>query len=431
MNKPDEAPSTRLAFVLIVSLFFLWGVANNLNDILIPQFKKAFTLSDLQSGLVQSAFYLGYFLIALPASAYMQRFGYKAAVVAGLLLYGAGALLFYPAGAMRSYGLFLAALFVIASGLAFLETSANPLVTLLGDPATATRRLNLAQAFNPLGAISGVLIGRTFILSGHEPSAAQLAAMPPAARALFYATESRAAEAPYLVLAVLVLGCAALVAIARFPAVALRPIAAETRVNDLPGPPLLRRPRFVAGVFAQFCYVGAQVGLWSYTIRYAQAEVPGIGEKTAAADLMIALVLFMIGRFVGTALMARLRPGLLMAACATMACLLTLVAALMGGSSGFYAMIGASLFMSIMFPTIFALAVADLGDRLKTGSAIVIMAIVGGAAFTAIMGYVSDISAIRTALLVPAGCFVVVGLFGLFADVSNPERRAEIMGEAR
>ena len=179
----EKAPSGRTAFaplVLIVALFFLWGVANNLNDVLIPHLKKAFFLNDLQSGLVQMAFYLGYFFLALPASIVMRRYGYKAAVIVGLLLFGLGALLFYPAAEVRQYSWFLVALFVLASGLAFLETSANPLITVLGDPAKAEQRLNLAQAFNPLGAITAVVVGRQFILSGVEPTQAEFAAMTPA-----------------------------------------------------------------------------------------------------------------------------------------------------------------------------------------------------------------------------------------------------------
>ena len=186
-----------LAIGLIVSLFFLWGVANNLNDILIKQFKKAFVLTDLETGFVQSAFYMGYFLLALPAGLIMRRYGYKAAVVVGLALYGLGALLFYPAAQLATYGMFLAALFVIASGLAFLETAANPLITVLGDPATSERRLNLAQSFNPLGAIAGLLIGKYFILSGVEHSEETLAGMSQAEQTAFYTSETQAVAGPH------------------------------------------------------------------------------------------------------------------------------------------------------------------------------------------------------------------------------------------
>jgi FHS family L-fucose permease-like MFS transporter len=269
-----------VALVLIVSLFFLWGMANNLNDILIKQFKKAFELSDFQAGLVQSAFYLGYFLLAIPAGICMRRFGYKGALLIGLGLYSAGALLFYPAAAMRTYGMFLLALFVIASGLAFLETSANPLVTVLGPPEGAARRLNLAQSFNPLGSITGVWIGQHFIFSGVEHTPQELAAMAPQARQAWYAAESSAVQMPYLVIGLVVALWLLLIAFTRFPA------AAQHVTDNGSARPqfgrLLRNRRFMLAVAAQFFYVGAQVGVWSFLIRYTQATMPGTPEKSAA-----------------------------------------------------------------------------------------------------------------------------------------------------
>jgi len=193
-------------FILVTALFFLWGMANNLNDILIAQFKKAFTLSDFRAGLVQSAFYLGYFLLAIPAGMFTRRFGYKGAVVVGLLLYACGAFLFWPAAELRTYGMFLVALFVLASGLAFLETSANPFATVLGPPETAAQRLNLAQAFNPLGSITGVVIGQQFIFSGMEHTPGEIAAMSAAERSAYLASESTAVQLPYLIIGLVVLG---------------------------------------------------------------------------------------------------------------------------------------------------------------------------------------------------------------------------------
>ena len=209
-------PAWHLLF-LVVSLFFLWGVANNLNDILIKQFKKAFELSDFQAGLVQSAFYFGYFTFAIPAAMFMRRFGYKGAIVLGLLLYASGAFLFYPAADKHAYGLFLLALYVIASGLAFLETSANPLITVLGPRESSAQRLNLAQAFNPLGSITGVLIGQQFILSGIEHTPDQIGAMTAAERATFYATESAAVQVPYLIIGTIVAVWAHIVLYLPFP----------------------------------------------------------------------------------------------------------------------------------------------------------------------------------------------------------------------
>ncbi len=398
--------------VLIVSLFFLWGMANNLNDILIKQFKKAFELSDLQAGLVQSAFYLGYFVFAMPAAMFMRRYSYKAAVVLGLLLYGAGALLFYPAAQGQTYALFLLALFVIASGLAFLETTANPLVTVLGPPEGAARRLNLAQAFNPLGSITGVLIGQHFIFSGVEHSPAELAAMAPAVRQAYFATEAAAVQAPYLVIGVVVLLWALMVALVRFPVT--RVVGAGIASGRAKFRDLLRHRRFLFAVVAQFFYVGAQVGIWSFLIRYLQDAVPGTPEKTAASYLMVSLVLFMAGRFIGTALLRYLAPARLLAGFALANLLLCALATALPGWTGLYALVLASLFMSVMFPTIFALGLDGLGDdERKLGSSLLVMAIIGGALLTALMGALSDAAGIHWAMSVPALCFAVILAFAV------------------
>jgi FHS family L-fucose permease-like MFS transporter len=396
-----------LAMTLIVSLFFLWGMANNLNDILIRQFKKAFELTDFQSGLVQSAFFLGYFLFAIPAGLYLRRYGYKAGIVLGLALYAAGAFLFYPAAETRSYGSFLLALFVIASGLAFLETSANPFVTLLGPADSAERRLNLAQAFNPLGSITGVVVGRLFIFSGIEPTAQQIAAMPRAARDAFFAAESIAVEGPYIVLGVVVCLLALLIKVTRFESVAEK--------HDAPVPDtatwreLVRRKRYAFAVAAQFFYVGAQVGVWSYLIRYAQGTIPGTPEKTAADFLIASLVLFMIGRFVGTAAMRRFAPAKLLAAFALTNIVLAAVAIALPGEVGLYALIATSFFMSVMFPTIFATGLRGLDDGLrKIGSSILVMSIVGGAILTPLMGAISGYAGIHWSMAVPLFSFIVV-----------------------
>lgn len=431
---PDQRKkaSTPLGpLILIVALFFFWGAANSLNDVLIPHLKKAFFLSDLQSGLVQSVFYVGYFLLALPASMVMKRCGYKFAVVTGLVLFGLGALLFYPAAEVRQYSWFLAALFVLASGLAFLETSANPLITVLGDPAKAEQRLNLAQAFNPLGSIIAVSLGSQMILSGVEPTASERAAMTPDQLTAFQAAEARLTQLPYLMIALVVFLWAVLVLLTKFPDAA--------RSSDDPDDgaalssrqaigQLLQRPRFLMGVLAQFAYVGAQVGVWSFIIRYAQHEMPGLGEREAAAYLSWSLGGFMLGRFAGAAAMARINPSTLMSGFALINVGLILVAAFIGGSTGLYALAATSVFMSIMFPTIFASSLKGLGPLTKTGSSFLVMSIIGGAVLTALMGAISDASAINFAMLVPGACFGVVALFGLTApaglggDIHVPAR---------
>jgi FHS family L-fucose permease-like MFS transporter len=380
----------------------MWGVANSLNDILVPHFKNAFTLSDFQSGLVQSAFYFGYFALAMPAAMFMRRFGYKAAVIAGLALYGAGALLFYPAAETLQYWPFLAALFVIASGLAFLETSANPLVTVLGSPDTAERRLNFAQAFNPVGTITGVQIGQHFIFS--EGSGAE-AALTQAEKA----AEAQSVQGPYLVIGAIVLAWAVLVLLVKFPPIATRREAPEEKGAGFGG--LFKHGHFLWAVAAQFFYVGAQVCVWSFLIRYTQAAIPGVDGRAAADNLTYAFIAFLIGRFAGTALMRVLPAPLLLLIYSAASAALVAVAVLMPSQIGVWALIGASFFMSIMFPTIFALGLKGLGAEAKSGASFLVMAIIGGAVLTALMGRVSDLSEIHYAYVVPGACFVFIALY--------------------
>jgi len=415
-HAPVIAGRRVLPFVLIVALFFLWGVANNLNDVLIAHFKTLFTLSDFGAGLVQSAFYLGYFCLAIPAALFMRAWGYRAAVLTGLVLYGCGALLFWPAARAESYPFFLLALFVIAAGLGFLETSANPLIARLGSAESASQRLNLAQAFNPLGSITGVLIGRSFILSGTTLTAAQLATLPPAQLAAYRASEAAAVQLPYLVIGLVVLIWAVLIRATPFPA-----IATESDIDEGVGAAsdfraLLGERRLIAGVVAQFVYVGAQVGVWSFLIRYAAVAMPGTGNRGGATWLTVSLVLFMIGRFAGAGLMSRFRPLPLLALFAALGAACCLFATIAGNGAGAVALVVSSFFMSIMYPTIFAEAVDGLGPRTKPASAVLVMAIVGGAVFPAVMGLVSDATgSIVNAMAVPAVCFAVVMLFGLAA----------------
>ena len=302
-------------------------------------------------------------------------------------------------------------MFVIASGLAFLETSANPLMTELGDPAGAARRINWAQAANPLGALTGIFIGRNFILSGIHHDETALAAMGEAQRLAYYRAETLAVQTPYLLIGAVVLCFAVAAMLIRFPTGEVHDDSAGNhRFSEL-----FARPRLLFAALAQFFYVGAQVGVWSYTIRYAQANVPGMGEKAAADMLFAALVLFAVGRFIGTALMSRIAPAMLLALYSGIALVLALIAAAAGGQAGLYALVAASFFMSIQFPTIFALGVEGLGPLRKLGSSLIIMAIIGGAVLTGAMGWLSDRTSIATAMLVPALCFAVIGGFAIWA----------------
>jgi FHS family L-fucose permease-like MFS transporter len=401
------------ATILIVALFAFWGMSNSLNDVLIPQFRKTFLLGDFASSFVQFATFIGYFVFAIPASLFMRRFGYRAAVVMGLVLFGTGALLFYPAAQFGEYHFFLGALFVVASGLSFLETSANPMIAAMGPAENADQRLNFAQMFNPLGTIVGVFVGKELILSRHTLSPEDIQAMEPAARAAWQASELAAVKLPYMGIACVVLLWAVLVALAKFPPMALRVKEdADHSAGGFKG--LLVFPRYWMGVVAQFAYVGAQVGVWSFVIRYTQVNSSEkIAEDLAADNLLITLSLFFAGRFVGTMLMSKFRPATLLTLFAAVDVLLCVAAALVGGRYGTYALMATSFFMSIQFPTIFTMSLRGLGSHTKSGSSFLVMAIVGGAVIPPVMGLVSDASTINLAMLVPSICFAVVCLFGL------------------
>ena len=400
-------PGYLFATILIVGLFFMWGVANSLNDVLIPQFRKAFQLDDFASSLVQSAFYFGYFCFAIPASLFMRRFGYRAAVLMGLCLYGAGALLFLPAAQASQYYGFLIALYVIASGLAFLETSANPLIAVMGPADSADQRLNFAQTFNPIGTMSGSYIGGLLIFSDVHYSPEQLQALTPDAFAAFRAAELASVKLPYACIAAMVICWAVLVACAKFPPVD-RGGHGEAE-GGFGG--LAKFPRYWLGVLAQFAYVGAQVGVWSFLIRYTQHNFPGTIEKDALRWLPISFGIFFAGRLIGTLLMSRVNPAKLLASFAAINVVLCGVAVIAGGHVGLTALIASSFFMSIMFPTIFSISLRGLGIYTKSGSSFLVMAIIGGAVFTAAMGFISRETNINTAYIVPAICFAIVFLF--------------------
>jgi len=401
-----------LPLVLIISMFFMWGMAGNLNDILIKQFKKSFELTDLQSGFVQSAFYMGYFLLAIPASIVMRKYNYITGIIIGLILYAAGAFLFFPAAENSSYPFFLFALFVIASGLAFLETAAGPYVLALGKPETATFRLNLAQSFNPIGCVTGVLVGQHFILTGVEYTKEELAKMSPEALNAYYLTEAHSVQTPYLIIGAVILLFAIIIAFTKFPT-----IKDEETVNTSSTRKtlklLLSKKSFKQSVIAQFFYVGAQVCIWSFLIRYIQDTIPGTPEKGAANFLTISLVVFTLGRFIGTGLLKKIKDNKLLWIYSLINVVLTAVGIMFPGTIGLWALVGTSFFMSIMYPTIFSLGIKDLGEHTKLGASILVMAIIGGAVLTLAMGRLSDVAGIANSLLIPMICFGFVAYYGI------------------
>ncbi len=397
-----------LPFVLVTALFFFWGIPNNLNDILIKQFMKSFEISRFKAGLVQSAFYMGYFLLAIPAALIMRRYGYKTGLVIGLMLYGAGCYLFWPAAHIRQYGFFLFALFVIASGLAFLETGANPFIAVLGDPKRSEQRLNLSQAFNPLGAVTGVLVGTIFIFSGIELTPEEIAAMKAAGTyAAYLEHETMRVVRPYLVLGTIVIVWGLLILLTRFPRTADE-IRAEEPGNQGGLRELLRYRHFVLGVIAQFFYVGAQVGTWSYYIQYIQ-DYTRLPEKSAGYLLTGTLVAFGVGRFTSTWLMKYVAPNKLMGVYGLINATLAGIAVLHPGWLGVWAIFLTSFFMSLMFPTIFALGIKELGPLTKLAGSFLVMAIIGGAAFTPVMGLIFELTrSMALAMTVPLVCYLVI-----------------------
>lgn len=405
---------TSLAVILVTSLFFLWGFALNLNPILIPHLKKACQLSDAQSAFIDSASYLAYFIMAIPAGLFMKRFGYKGGIIVGLSLFALGAFLFYPAAESRTYSFFLFALFVIACGLTFLETAANPYITVLGDRQHATQRLNFAQSFNGLAAMLAPLIGAHFILSGKLLTAQQEASMQPEQLNAYLTQEASSVQLPFLIIGGVVLLVALLLWRTPLPEIEEHDDATTGKQS------LWKEKNLRAGVIAQFFYVGAQVCVSSFFIRFAD-RVAGIEEKSAAVFLSAALLGFTAGRFIGTFLMKYVAPSRLLMFYSAINIVLVVLAVLLNGIFSVYALVGVEFFMSIMFPTIFSLSIRGLGSRTKQGSSFVIMAIVGGAIFPVIMGYVSDHSNIQTAYLVPAACFLFVFYFA-FKNIRTNEQ---------
>ena len=314
MTKPSVPLTERryvVPLILVTSLFFLWAFGVNLNDILIPHLKKAFRLSDFRSSLIQTAFFGGYFLAALPAGWLMEKIGYKRGILVGLLTCATGALLFIPAASVRLYGFFLFALFVMACGQGVLEVAANPYVTILGPPESSERRLNLAQSFNSVGAVVTPIVGAAFILSGVEYSRTQLSAMNPAQLQAYQVAEANTVRGPYFVIAGLFLAVATLIFFSQLPEVREEDDAAEPNaVQGLRG--LWPFKHLLKGVLAQFFYVGAQVGVASFVIRFAQYSMPGLPEKHAANYLKLHLLGFMLGRFAGSAIMKRIAPSRLL-----------------------------------------------------------------------------------------------------------------------
>lgn len=401
-------PSYKSTFIWVTFLFFLWGIPNNLNGILIKQFMKSFELSIFQASLVQSVFYIGYFVFALPAAMFMKRYSYKAGLVSGLLLFALGCLLFWPAALLESYSFFLFSLFVIASGLTFLETGANPFIVGLGDEQTAERRLNLSQAFNPIGAILGVLVGTVFVFSGTDLDSATVEEMKSAGvYADYLQEETLRVVKPYLWLSTIACIWILLAVKMRFPEKQEREVEENMPFKKMMAV-LMKDKAFMKGVLALFLYVGAQVGTWSYFIFYVQ-EYAGMDEKVAGYMLSGTLVAFALGRFSATWFMKRVSPVALMKMYSGMNILLVGICILFTNVWGMGCLLLTSFFMSVMYPTLFSVSVKGLGEQAKkVAGSILVMAILGGAVLTPLMGFIMEKSSVAYAMCVPLCAYVYI-----------------------
>lgn len=384
-------------FALVTSMFLLWGLANNMTDTLLAAFKRIMSMSDTQTSLIQFAFYGSYFCFALPAALFIRRRSFKSGIILGLLLYAAGAMLFLPAARVASYGFYLVAIYVMAGGCSVLETTANPYVMSMGDPRTATRRLNIAQSFNPVGSILGILMSKYFILDDIS----------------LYSI-----SATYAALGLVLLGILVVMLFARMPS------GKDDDRSDSVGASfrrLLSNRLFRRGVVAQFFYVGAQIGVWSFTIRLVMQET-GCLEAAASSNYLISIIGHCLSRFIYTGLMRWFSPARLLTFGGVMSALLSLTVVLSAGTGWICitSLVLISSFMSLMFPTIYGIALGGImrgdhpGDS-KIGASGLIMSILGGALLTPLQGMVSDHTNIYTSYAVPAFCFVVVTAYAVYA----------------
>jgi FHS family L-fucose permease-like MFS transporter len=425
-QKPALIPKNLLVpFVLITSLFALWGFANDITNPMVAAFKRVLELNNVQASLVQMAFYGGYFTMALPAALFIKKYSYKTGVLIGMGLYAFGAILFFPAAAWESYPFFLLSLYILTFGLAFLETTANPYILSMGPAETATQRLNLAQAFNPLGALAGLFVAKEFILNALQSNATDAAGnvifptLDESAKAIIRANDLMVIRDPYVALGLVVIGLGIVIGIANMP-------ENKTNGGKLDFWPsmqrLFQRKQFVEGALAQMFYVGAQIMVWTYIYQYA--EVLGIDNASAVNYAYMALVLFLVGRWICTFLLRYLKPASLLLYFSALAGVFTLGAIFLPGMVGLYSLVGISFAMSLMFPTIYGIALEDLGEDAKYAAAFLVMAIVGGAIMPTLQGIILDIGGtgyadtlilgvpeVNFSFILPLFCFLVVGLF--------------------
>ena len=425
-QKPALVPKNLLIpFILITSLFALWGFANDITNPMVAAFKRVLELNNTQASWVQLAFYGGYFTMALPAAFFIKKYSYKTGVLLGLGLYAFGAILFYPAAAWESYGFFLAALYILTFGLAFLETTANPYILSMGPEATATQRLNLAQAFNPMGALAGLFVAKTFILnalqSNNTDDSGNLIydTLDASAKAAVKSNDLMVIRNPYVILGLVVIAILVVITLVKMP----ENKDSHGKIDFGPTMKRLFKNRnFVEGTLAQMFYVGAQIMIWTYIYQYAESI--GITTYHAVNYAYASLGVFLIGRWVCTALLRVLPPAKLLAGFALLAMVFTLGAIFIQGIMGLYSLVGISFAMSLMFPTIYGIALEGLGEDSKFAAAYLVMAIVGGAIMPTLQGMILDfggtgytdvkilgVPEVNFSFVLPLFCFLMVWLF--------------------
>ncbi len=424
MQKPRVIPPNILwAFVLVTSLFSLWGFANDITNPMVAAFKNILLISNFESSLVQFAFYGGYCVMAIPASLFIKRFSYKTGILLGLALYATGCLLFIPSGWMMAFWAFLISYFVMTCGLSFLETSANPYVLAMGPEETATRRLNFAQSFNPMGSLIGMLVARNFILAkldkADEAARIVMRDASPEQFASIQQHDLNVIIGPYMILGLVVLAVLVVFAVAKLPRVKGEE---DTRIDLVPTlKRLLANRKYIEGVIAQAFYVGVQIMCWTFIIQYAENEL-GMAKTTAQMYNMVAMIIFVSSRFICTFLLKYVSPGGLLMTLAIGGFWLVFGTIFIKGMVGLYCLVGVSACMSLMFPTIYGIALKGLGDDAKLGAAGLIMAIGGGCLMPPMQGAIMDMNAFnlgfmtlsstRASFVLPLICFVVIAIFG-------------------
>lgn len=407
-------------FIIITSLFSLWGFANDITNPMVAAFKTIMEISNAKAALIQFAFYGGYGTMAVPAALFIKKYSYKKGILVGLALYAIGALLFWPAASYEIFGFFLVSLYILTFGLAFLETTANPYVLSMGHPATATRRLNLAQSFNPLGSLLGMTVASQVILKSlgseaKDPTTGEhiFPLISAAEKAAIRTHDLMIIRNPYVILGLVVIAMFVIILLTKMP-------ERKNAEHGIHPKDMMKRlfsnKRYREGVVAQMFYVAAQIMTWTFIIQYA--ERLGINKADAQLYNMGAMVMFVSSRFISTALMKYLKPSLMLAVFALGGIATTSGAILIDGMGGLYSLMGISIFMSLMFPTIYGIALKDVGDDATLGSAFLVMAIVGGALMPPIQGAIIDqgtvagLPAVNFSFILPLMCFVIIAIYG-------------------